>query len=191
MLKYIVTSVSRQKILKYFFENGKGFSPYVRQVVRDLSLEINAVRRELLNLQSEKIISSESRGNRLHYFLNEKHPLYYDLASIIAKQSGIGGIIYRKRKRLGNIKFAVLSLEFFLKSKSKSSIDLLIVGDVYLGKLKSIIEKYELSHDIELNYMVISFSEFEILRDRRDTVLTSCLISPRCVLIGNDEKFLS
>lgn len=190
MLSSIVTSVSRQKILSYFFINGVNFSPYVRQIVRDLNLEINAVRRELINLQSEKIILSEARGNRLHYFLNIKHPLYYDLASIISKKEGLGGIIYKKRKKIGNIKFALLSLKFFLKSKQDNSVDLLIVGDIYLPKIKQIIEKYENKTNVEVNYMVLNLNEYLLLKDRRDSILTSCLISPRCVLIGSEEKFL-
>lgn len=190
MLSSIITSVSRQKILSYFFVNGVNFSPYVRQIVRDLNLEINAVRRELINLQSEKIIVSDTRGNRLHYFLNTKHPLYYDLASIISKKEGLGGIIYKKRKKIGNIKFALLSLKFFLNSKQNNSLDLLIVGDVYLNKINSIIERYENETNVEVNYMVLNLNEFLLLKERRDPVLISCLISPRCVLIGSEEKFL-
>lgn len=192
MLNSIITSVSRQKILSYFFSGGVDFSPYVRQIVRDLNLEINAVRRELENLQNEKIIISEARGNRLHYVLNSSHPLYYNLAAIVAKSSGLGSIIYKKRKKLGNIKFALLSLGFFLKSKKNpTSIDLLIVGDVYINVVKPIIEKFEKLNNLEVNYMVLNLNEYELLKDRRDNVLTTCLISPRCVLIGSEEKFLS
>ena len=90
MLSYIVTSKARRKVIKFFFEGGCEFSPYEREIVRGTRLEINAVRRELKRLSKARILMEDPRGNRLHYYLNSKHSLYYDLASIISKEVGLG-----------------------------------------------------------------------------------------------------
>lgn len=191
MLDNIITSKARQKVLTYLYSGGVEFTPFVRQIVRGTKLEINAVRRELNKLSKVKLIKEEPRGNRLHYSLNMEHPLYYELAQVISKEVGLGSIIYKKRRRIGNIKFALLSLNFFLKTKIEGSVDLLIVGDVYIKTLKDIIDKYQKDKSREVNYMVLSSEEFRILKDRRDSLLMSSLFQPRSILIGAQEKFLS
>jgi hypothetical protein len=190
MLSTIVTSKARLKVLKLFFNGGESYSPYVREVVRATGLEINAVRRELVKLSKEKLLLEDPRGNRLHYHLNPKHGLYYDLASILAREVGIGASIYKKRNKLGAVKFVLLSLNFFLKTGEKTPVDLVIVGDVYLSELKSIVDKYQKNEDREINYMVISEHEYRMLKDRKDPMMVNILSQPRSIIIGSQKKFL-
>lgn len=191
MLSTLITSKARRKVIKYFYEGGTNFTPYVREIVRGTGLEINAVRRELLKLSKEKLLTEEARGNRLHYSLNPKHPIYYDLAAITAKEIGLGGELYKKRNKLGGVKFILMSLNFFLKNDVKSPIDLIIVGDVYLTEVKSIVEKYQKNLPNEVNYMVLSDSEYKLLKDRRDPMLVSILAQPRAIIYGSYQKFLN
>lgn len=191
MLSTLITSKARRKVIKYFYEGGANFTPYVREIVRGTGLEINAVRRELLKLSKEKLLVEEARGNRLHYSLNPKHPIYFDLAAITAKEIGLGGELYKKRNKLGSVKFILMSLNFFLKNDIKSPIDLIIVGDIYLTEVKSIVEKYQKNLPNEVNYMVLSDSEYKLLKDRRDPMIVSILAQPRAIIYGSYQKFLN
>ena len=116
MLQTIITSEARIKILKYFYSKPQGFSPYVREISRETKLEVNAVRREIIRMSKDKLLLEEPRGNRLHYILNKESSLYYDLASIVCKEVGIGKILRAKKKGLGQLNFCAISLEFFLQS---------------------------------------------------------------------------
>lgn len=191
MLDNIITSEARLKVLRYFFSNGYDFLPYVREIVRGTGLEINAVRRELQRLSSSKLLIEEKRGNRLHYKLNTSHSLYYDLASIIAREVGLGRLIYKKKKKIGNIKFCLLSLNYFLHREVKTPIDLIIVGDVYLNYLKELITEYQEKKGTEVNYMVLSEQEYRILRDRKDPLIMNAFIQPRSIIVGNQDRYFS
>lgn len=191
MLNTVITSKARRKVLKYFYSGGVDFSPFVREVVRGTDLEINAVRRELAKLSREKLLIEEPRGNRLHYHLNTKHPIYFDLAAIVAKEVGLGGELFKKRKKIGNVKFILMSLNFFLKSEDKSPIDLVIVGDIYLSEVKSIVDKYQRKLPKEVNYMILSDSEYRLLKDRRDPMIVSILAQPRSIIYGSWQKYLN
>jgi len=191
MLKDIITSEARLKVLKFFYIGGEIFSPYVREIVRGTDLEINAVRRELIRLSKAKLLLEDPRGNRLHYYLNPKHTLYYDLASVFAKEIGLGRLIHRKKKRIGNITFCLLSLNFFLKRKVKNPIDMIMVGDLYLSFLKELIIDYQKEHKEEVNYMVLTDQEYRILKDRKDQLIMNAICQPRAVIIGSQEKYLN
>src|SRR4029078_11561927 len=81
MFDDLITSKTRIKILHLFLENlGEMF--HVREIVRRVEEEINAVRRELLLLDKKGILSREARANRVYYFLNNTYPFYHDLIKI-------------------------------------------------------------------------------------------------------------
>jgi hypothetical protein len=191
MLSTVVTSKARLKVINYFYQGGKDFSPYVREIVRGTGLEINAVRRELIKLTKSKLFIEEPRGNRVHYHLNPKHAIYYDLASLVARDVGIGGDLYRKKKKLGNVRFILMSLNFFLKDPTKNPIDIIIVGSIYLSDVKKLIDKHQKDYDREINYMVLTDSEYRVLKDRKDPLIVNILSQPRCIIYGSQEKFLS
>ena len=191
MLKALITSKARRTILKYFYVQGEESTPYVRQIVRDTKLEINAVRRELIRLREGKILNELPRGNRLHYQLNTKHPYYYNLAKIFARESGLGKEILRNKKKLGNINFCLLSLGFYLKRNPRNPVDIVIVGNIYLTEMKRVITTYEKDNDVEVNYMVLSKEEFSIFKDRKDPLLINALNQPRAIIIGDEFRYLN
>ena len=78
MLKNIFISKVRVRILKqYMFHPFDGY--HVRGLVRLLDEEINAIRRELLNLKEAGILISHKDGNKLVYELNPECTISNDL----------------------------------------------------------------------------------------------------------------
>ena len=193
MLKTIITSEARIKILKHFYSMPQGYSPYVREISREINLEINAVRRELIRLTKGKLLKEDPRGNRLHYLLNKNSSLYYDLAALICKEIGLGRILVSNKKGLGHLSLCVMSLDFFLQtpSRKKGSLDLLFIGAPYLSNLKDLISEYQEKNSDEVSYMVLSNEEYKILKERKDVLLNSFLIKPKSVVFGSQETYFN
>src|ERR1700742_480060 len=81
MIEQLFGSKTRVKLLKMFFSNPNR-SFYVREITRKIDEQINSVRRELSNLLSVGIITSDANNNRLYYEVNQQYEYYQPLAMI-------------------------------------------------------------------------------------------------------------
>lgn len=190
MLSDLITSKTRVKILNLYFTNpGKIF--HVREIVRRVDEEINAVRRELLHLEKQGLVSKEPRGNRLYYELRRDYPFYDDLLKIVAKSSGLGGDLLKNKVKLGKIKFAMLSGRATRGIKGEpDDVDLLIVGTVVLPELALLVRNEEARRGTELNYTVMTPEEFDFRKKRRDPFIQKILFGSRLMIIGDEEELL-
>ena len=75
MVEQLFGSKTRVKLLQLFFSNPNR-SFYVREITRKIDEQINSVRRELANLLSIGIISSDNNNNKLYYEVNQKYEHY-------------------------------------------------------------------------------------------------------------------
>jgi hypothetical protein len=181
----------RSKLLKVFFQDPQEMF-YVRQLTRKVGEEINAVRRELGRMQKRGLVKSEPRGNRLYYFVRKNYPFYQELLQLVAKTSGIGGAIRKNQKKLGRLKFVMLSGKFARrKERQQNEVDLLVVGNVVLPQLAALVREEEARLDHEINYTVMTTEEFEFRRRRRDPFLTEILAGSRMMIIGDEEELVS
>src|SRR3954447_26744701 len=81
MIEQLFGSKTRVKLLQLFYSNPNR-SFYVREITRKIDEQINSVRRELANLLSIGIISSDTNNNRLYYEVNQTYEYYKPLAAI-------------------------------------------------------------------------------------------------------------
>src|SRR5271163_632218 len=81
MIEQLFGSKTRVKLLQLFYSNPNR-SFYVREITRKIDEQINSVRRELANLLSIGIISSDTNNNRLYYEVNQKYEYYPPLVTI-------------------------------------------------------------------------------------------------------------
>src|SRR5438105_15536152 len=81
MIEQLFGSKTRVKLLQLFYMNPNR-SFYVREITRKIDEQINSVRRELANLLSIGIISSDSNNNRLYYEVNQKYEYFKPLVAI-------------------------------------------------------------------------------------------------------------
>src|SRR3990170_319326 len=156
-LSDIITSKVRTQILKVFFSNVKEMY-HVRGVVKEAKSEINAVRRELANMERAGIVKKEPRGNRIYYWVNPDYLYYSDLLSVVAKNTGLGEQIVVNRKKIGSISFVMFSGKFVrrIQRTREDQVDILIVGEVVLPALASLIRVEESKRGKEINYTVMS-----------------------------------
>jgi hypothetical protein len=190
VVEYLFISKVRIKILKLFFLHPD--VPYhIRGVVREISEEINAVRRELLRLEYIKLLKSERKGNRLYFTLQDNFPFYNELLSIVYKTFGLGGEIIRCQKELGDIKFGLLTKAYTKGIKMTSSdVDLILVGQVNIPALTAAVQRAERQTGREINYTVLKDSEFILRKKRRDTFVLGMLQGSKVMLIGDEDDLM-
>src|SRR6188472_2116739 len=81
VIEQLFGSKTRVKLLQLFCSNPNR-SFYVREITRKIDEQINSVRRELANLLSIGIISSDTNNNRLYYEVNQEYEHYKALAAM-------------------------------------------------------------------------------------------------------------
>lgn len=191
MFSDLITGKTRTKLLSLFLENPNEMY-HVREVVRRVDEEINAVRRELIYLEKKGILRKEPRANRVYYYLDKNYPFYFDLLRIGSKTNGLGADIIDNRVKLGKIKFAMLSGNFARKVRENpEQVDLLVVGTVVVPELSAIVSKEEAIRGHEINYTVMTEEEFLFRKRRRDPFLSSIITGSRVMLLGDEDSMVS
>ncbi|MDP3994684.1 MAG: hypothetical protein Q8P91_02550 [bacterium] len=183
----IITSKVRIKIIELFFSDIKEMY-HVRGIVREISEEINAVRRELERFEKCGLLKKESRGNRIYYWLRDDYPFFGDLLSMVAKTSGLGAAVIAAKNRIGKVSFVMFSGEFArrVSQKHDGEVDILVVGEVVLPELATLIRAEESKRGKEINYTVMSREELEFRKKRRDPFLSGILAKSRIMIIGDE-----
>jgi len=190
MLTDLLVSKVRVKILQLFCAQPNRIF-HVRDIVRRVSEEINAVRRELARLEKAGLLASEWRANRRYYSLRSDYIFYQDLLSLINKTTGLGGEIVKNRNKLGKIKYAAMSGTFVRnKPAGAAEVDLLVVGNIVVPQLAAIVREEEAKREREINYTVMTEEEFSFRKRRRDPFVLDILAKPRVMLLGDEEEML-
>jgi len=190
MLIDILISKVRVKILELFLGNP-GNIYHVREIVRRVDEEINAVRRELARLEKTGLLASEWRANRRFYSTKRDYIFYSEFLSIVNKSVGLGGAIIKNKAKLGKIKYAMLSASFVKgRPYAQNDIDLFVVGTIVLPELGAIIREEEARRSREINFTPMTEEEFNFRKNRRDPFVMGILAKPKVMLIGDEEEIV-
>ena len=193
MIEQLFGSKTRVKLLQLFFSNPNR-SFYVREITRKIDEQINSVRRELANLLSIGIISSDETGHRLYYEVNQKYEYYRPLAAIFGK-----GTVKPAGKEattkvddtsdiraVGNVQLALLTGQF--TRDESAGIDLLIVGDVNHTKVQKFVGDLEGKENKEVRYVVMDLKEYEYRKQVKDRFLLSVMQAKKQVLVDKHNE---
>ncbi len=191
MIDALFGSKTRVKLLHLFLNNpGKAF--YVREITRLVDEQINSVRRELSNMLSVGIITSDNADNKLYYEVNQRYEYYVPFRAIFADEhidmktdTRVDSSWHTVIKELPGVRIALLA--GILVKGSSSKIDLLVVGDVSSVKLKNAIKQIEKKESRELNYSVISYDEFYYRLSVHDKFITEILNGKYAILLDTDN----
>ena len=192
MIEQLFGSKTRVKLLNLFYSNpNRAF--YVREITRKIDEQINSVRRELANLLSIGIISSDTTNNRLYYEVNQTYEFYKPLLAIFGKSSKSQEAPtistdseVKDIKSLGNIDLALYTGQF--TRDETAGIDLLIVGDVTPSKLSKFIADLEAKEGKEIRYSVFSPNDFKYRQQVNDRFLANVMEAKKQVLY--DKNYL-
>lgn len=187
MLEHLFGSNTRIKLLQLFLNNAEK-EYFVRELTRLLNAQINAIRRELQNLEDMgliEVIEIDKDGdpqNRKFYRTNPKFLLLPELKNIIQKSQFI---MERKfadsLQKIGDVHFLALTGSFV--GEANIPTDILIVGHIEQGKLKLKLKNFEENFKREINYTLMEPEEFNYRRNVADRFLYSILDSKKIVII--------
>ncbi|MCX6327199.1 MAG: ArsR family transcriptional regulator [Bacteroidia bacterium] len=126
MLKSLITSQTRIKLLKKFFLNSST-KAHLRGLESEFGESSNSIRIELNRLEGAGLLKSLRDGNKKVYQANCIHPLYMDIHNIILKESGIDRVIEKVIYRIGHLTCVYLTGDF-ARGKDSPVIELILVG---------------------------------------------------------------
>lgn len=190
-MEELFVSKVRVKLLKLFLTTEEPLL-HVREIVRRIGEEINAVRRELLRMEKFSMVTSEWRANRRLYHFRRDYIFYPQLLGFVVKSSGLGGTIIKNKGRLGRIKYAMIATRFVKNQPSaQDDVDLLIVGQVVLPELQSMVADEQVKKTSEINYSYMDEAEFQFRVKRRDPFILRVLTQPKIMLLGDEEELTS
>ena len=192
MLEELFVSRVRVKILQLFLSSPTDALFHVREIVRRVAEEINAVRRELARMEKYGMASSEWRGTKQTYKIFMDYLYYNELLSLVTKSSGLGGNLIKNKQKLGRVKFAFISTKFIKGKKLEAGedVDLLVVGNIVLPELQSVISDEQAKRETEINYSFMDEAEFKFRVKRRDPFILKVLTQPKIMLLGDEDELL-
>ena len=193
MIEQLFGSKTRVKLLQLFYSNPNR-SFYVREITRKIDEQINSVRRELSNLLSIGIITSDNTNNKLYYEVNQKYKYYEPLHEIFG--GGVRKIASKKDgaipdeqqaeaesdlKAVGHIDLAVYTGQF--TRDETAGIDFLVVGDVNPNALQKYVDELEVRENKTIRYTTMSLPDFLYRQQIRDRFATAIAQSKKQVLV--------
>lgn len=188
MLRKLFISKVRVKMLKQFLFN-ESEEYHVRGLVRTMGEEINAVRRELQNLESAGILISQRKGNKLYYRIDRNSYILSDLKSMLYKDRDDVKTIYKNLKKIDGIKVVILTSNFIRESyENELDIDLLVIGDINVNELTVALKKLEKELGRILRATLMKRKDLEFQLKKRDKFLLNILQNDKILLIGSDKE---
>ncbi|MDO8435502.1 MAG: winged helix-turn-helix domain-containing protein [bacterium] len=180
MLEQLFGSKTRARVLQLLFTVDE--SLHVREIARRVGTQLNAVRRELDNLDSLGIVKREKTARRVNYHVDPKSPFYPELKTLMAKsQLFLRNSLVSELEKVGALRYLILCGAFM--GVTDAPTDMLLVGTVNRKKLESILKEFERIWGREVRYTIMSPHEFKYRNDLTDRFLFSVLSSKKMVII--------
>lgn len=179
MLNELFTSKTRVEILKLFLTE-KDLQIHLREVARRTDSEVNAVKRELENLEKIGFLHSRKEIQRKYYEIDKKFEFLEELRSIFWKRYSILQDVLEER--FEGMKSVFVTANYINNPKSlnddnKSEIDIVFIGEIGLNRLEEFMQKSERKFERVLNYTILSEVEWNLKLNRRDPQVLNWLLN--------------
>jgi len=185
MIEKLFISKVRIKMLRQYLYNPEDVY-HVRGLVRILKEEINAVRRELRNLETAGILISEKRGNKLEYRIDKRCIFLHELYTLLRKDDPEMVELKRRLSSLDNISTALVTKNFYTKKyPNKNDVDLYIFAETDVKSINELIKDLEITLKRELRVAAFKTSEVAFHLKNRNPILLKALSTDTINLIGS------
>lgn len=206
-MEQLFGSKTRTKLLKLFMSNPNR-SFYVREITRKIEEQINSVRRELANLLSLGVITSDSTNNKLYYEVNQDYEHYEALRMLFtgkkpqaiekaaskksapkksAKKSAVAvdvdSDVWEKAGKIAGILYAGA-----FTRDNLSPVDVMIIGDVPVSRAEAAVSELEKQEGKELRYAIMEEEEWVYRRQVNDKFYAQVMSAKKQIV--RDEKQL-
>ncbi len=198
MLEQLFGSRTRVKLLSLFLRYPRD-PMFVRELTRKIDTQINAVRRELLNLvklgliieiESNEEADPEELGTkktfgvkRRYYMTNPDFPLLPEMTSLIIKaQLMLEKHLDQEIQEYGDVRYLAF-LGMFI-GKPKAPVDIFIVANGFdADRLRETLQGMEHDLGTEINFSVMTPEEYAYRKEMTDKFLYAILEAPKNVVV--------
>jgi hypothetical protein len=209
-MEQLFGSKTRTKLLKLFMSNPNR-SFYVRELTRKIEEQINSVRRELANLLSLGLITSDSNNNKLYYEVSQDYEHYDALRMlftgkkpVVAQTKQAAGSDKKVKKPVEKSSVAVdvdhavwdkagrvvgLLYAGAFTRDDLSPVDVMIVGDVPVSRAEAAISELEKQEGKELRYSIMGVNEWTYRKQVNDKFYAQVMSAKKQIIKDEQELF--
>lgn len=172
-------SRSRVKLLEKLIiedvvsRSSTGF--FIRELCRDTDEQINAVRRELMNLEALGILKSYEENKKKYYMMDRNCPFYHEFKEIFLKSYDVlepikGFFKWRKNLDLVTVSESLLDLRL---ETTNNIVDIFIIGELDKIEFNDFLEKTFFGKKVK--YAIMSVEDFTNRLEYNDKLVLSIL----------------
>lgn len=176
----------RTKILSLFFLNeNRDF--YIREVASIVGSSPRGAQNELIMLENEGILKSETRGKQRFFSVNSQNPSYPEMKSLILKKYGVPTLLKKALAGIPHIKKAFIYGSFAKGEEDYSSdIDCFIIaeGKIEYELLNQNLSELEDQFRREINVDVMNESEYAKRLAGADPYVASVEKGSKILMLG-------
>ncbi len=153
--------------------NSNGF--FIRELCRDVDEQINAVRRELMNLEALGILKSYEQNKKKFYHMNRNSLIYNELKEMFLKAYDVMAPLkeffkWRKTLDLVTISNGILD---FRNETTNNIVDIFIIGELDKIEFNNFLEKTFFGKKVK--YAIMSLDDFTNRLEYNDKLVLSIL----------------
>ncbi len=148
---------------------------YIRELCRDLDEQINAVRRELMNLENMGLLKSYEENKKKYYLLNKNSEIYPEISEMFLKAYDVLSPIrqfFKGRKTLDLVTVSESILDF-RNTATNNIVDIFIIGELDRMEFNNFLEKTFFGKKIK--YAIMSLEDFTNRLEYNDKLVLSIL----------------
>lgn len=182
-LEALFGSRERWRLIKLFLLNEhEKFS--AQELAKRNKVDGRRISGILAQLVNAGFVQQRKKGGKKYFMTSRKFPFFTELKNLVIRSNvypqceNLGKI-----RKLGRVKLGLISGIFINHPKSKT--DLLIVGDVISrAKMKHLLEDLEAEMGREINYSLMSSSEFKYRTNMFDKFIMEILEAPHEIVVN-------
>ena len=188
MLEQLLRSKAEVKILGIvLFEEGL----HLRGISRKANVSPFETKKELDNLVSLGVLTSEKKGNMVLFHSNEKCPFLSDLKQLYLKTEGIASELKTDFEKIKNVQFAFIYGSMASgKDMIGSDLDLMVVGSIEEQKLAEYVMKLQKKFKREINFILWTQNEFQKKLTEKSAFVKTLLNGKKIWLAGDEDEFI-
>jgi predicted transcriptional regulator with HTH domain len=179
MLKNLFSSTIRADVLSLLL-NSPDEQFYIREIATLLRKNPSGIKRELDNLETMGIVTSERIVNLKYFQANKESPLFSELKNLITKSLGLPGAL-KAVLRASGAKAAFLYGPY-AEGNDVDAVDLFVIGAS--SSLTKELKDLEKRFGQKLSCSMMDEEEYRVKKKKGDANLKRLLSGKRVTLIG-------